>query len=143
MKHTNKLLSSLAVLAERLLTAGCYPLDSNKIKVYQHGKVKETRAVVYRACSNNSKQDNQFVFKYMLIDGRWRAYVISTPNHAGRQRGNHITHLDPDWGNHYEGNLHVDWNHSVCPVKTLDEMKKIAHLWADLCLRYIETGTRY
>lgn len=137
MKHTKKFLSSLTVLFERLLTVGYYPLDSENIKVYQHGKVKETKAVVYRACSNNSKQDNLFVFKYMLIDGRWRAYVIRMPNHAERQWDNHITHLDPDWGKHCNGTLHVDWD---SPVKALDDMQKIAHRWADLCLRYIETG---
>lgn len=84
-------------------------------------------------------KDRKFIFKYMYVKGRWRAYVLRQPDIRGREWNTHIAHLDPDWGSYCNGCLHIDW---VQPIKKLEDMQKVAHYWAGLSFRYIETGTR-
>lgn len=121
-----------------------------KLRVYTGGSVIETTPETYFANLNVVNlhgisrmkafcKDRKFIFKYMYVKGRWRAYVLRQPNTKEREWNTFIAHLDPDWGNYCDGCLHVDFD---VPIKDLPEMQKVAHIWADLCFRYIETGTR-
>lgn len=139
MKPHNRILGAFSKMF-RVVIPVTNSLYSENIRVYQNGSINETKHSVYYAYSNNPEQDNRFVFKYMQIDGNWRAYVLRTPSHKERLWDNFHTHLDPDWGNYCGGARHVDWD---TPVKTISDMQKISWRWADLCLRYIETGKQF
>lgn len=120
-----------------------------KLRVYMGGNVIETAQETYFA--NPTKidlhgvsrmkvlcKDRKFIFKYVYVGGRWRAYVLRQPD--TKERWNtFIAHLDPDWGNYCDGCLHVDF---YPPIIKLEEMQKVAHIWADECFQYIETGRR-
>lgn len=121
-----------------------------KLRAYIGENAVETTPETYYANSNALSmhgisrikvlcKDRKYIFKYVYVKGRWRAYVLRQPDTKGREWNTFIAHLDPDWGDYCDGCLHVDWDQ---PIKKLEDMQKVAHYWADLCFRYIETGTR-
>lgn len=65
-------------------------------------------------------------------DGSWRAYIESSPNYGARSSDAHSTHRLSDGDRRY-----VCWNESV---RSKDDMKQIAAMWADCTQNYIRNG---
>lgn len=90
-----------------------------KLRVYTGGNVIETTPETYFAnlnvvnlhgvaCMKAFCKDRKFIFKYVYVEGRWRAYVLRQPDTRGHEWNTHIAHLDPDLGNHCNSYLHID-----------------------------------
>jgi len=65
-------------------------------------------------------------------NGEWRAYIVSMPSYGRRNTSLHVTHRLRDNGRYY-----VCWSE---PLRSLEDAKKVAALWADLTQEYIKTG---
>lgn len=70
-----------------------------------------------------------------LPDSTWRAYIESQPSYGERDRGGHPTHRLSDGTRMY-----VCWTQ---PLKTEEDARTIAALWADATQEYIRTGKRF
>jgi len=84
--------------------------------------------------TKDGKADYTFNFERQH-DGSWRAYIAGQPGYSGRDDSAHPTHRLSDGGRQY-----VCWTH---PLRSLDEAKSIASLWADKTQDYIRTGQRF
>lgn len=67
--------------------------------------------------------------------GSWRAYIEEQPSYRGRAEGAHPTHRLSDGDGKY-----VCWTESL---RTLEEAKRVAALWADKTQEYIRTGREF
>jgi hypothetical protein len=76
--------------------------------------------------------DYGFVFEKQR-DRTWRAYIEQQPSYLGRSEDAHSTHRLTDWF----GRPYVCW---TTPLRSLDEAKQVAALWADKTQEYIRTG---
>ncbi len=70
-------------------------------------------------------------------DGSWRIYIQSQPGYGARESGFHATHRLRDES---DGRLYVCWTN---PIKTLEDGKSVAKLWADKTEKYILFGERF
>ena len=68
-------------------------------------------------------------------DGTYRAFIVSQPGYGSRPTGAHETHRLTARGRYY-----VCWNH---PLRTEEEAKTVAALWADASQEYIKNGRRF
>jgi len=68
-------------------------------------------------------------------DGTWRAYIENQPSYRGRDTGAHSTHRLTDGARKY-----VCW---TSPLRSLEEAKQVAGLWADKTQQYIRTGNSF
>lgn len=66
--------------------------------------------------------------------GYWRAYIIDQPPYSGRDDSNHATHRTHDGDRH-----HIDW---PGPVRTFEQAKLFAAMWAEATDHYIFEGFR-
>lgn len=67
--------------------------------------------------------------------GNWRAYIEAQPSYGTRADGAHETHRLSDNGRRY-----ICW---TTALRSLDEAKTVAALWADKTQQYIRTGQRF
>lgn len=81
--------------------------------------------------TKDNEQDYEFSFEQQA-DGSWRAYIVRQPSYDGRPDGSHPTHRLSNGGRRY-----VCWDR---PIRTLDEMKTVAALWADCTQNYRKNG---
>lgn len=75
--------------------------------------------------------DYRFIFEEQS-DGTWRAYIEEQPSYRGRPTDTHSTHRLSDGDRKY-----VCWTD---PLRSLEEAKQVAALWADATQQYIRTG---
>lgn len=80
----------------------------------------------------DARADYVFDFEYVSRDVGWRAYIVSQPPYRGRDTSMHATHRLGA-----EGDRYVCWTD---PLRTIDDAKHIAALWADCTQEYIRTG---
>lgn len=75
--------------------------------------------------------DYQFMFEEQQ-NRTWKAYIEKQPPYRGRSEDLHSTHRLTDGSRKY-----VCWTREL---KSLDDAKKVAALWADCTQNYIKTG---
>jgi hypothetical protein len=85
------------------------------------------------------RQDGRFFFDFTFAlrsDGTWRIYLETQPPYSsyGRDDSLRATHRLND-GQHY-----VCW---TGPIRSLDEAKSVAKLWAEKTAEYLTTGRRF
>lgn len=69
-------------------------------------------------------------------DGTYRPYIASQPSYGSRATGAHETHrLSGDSGRKF-----VCWNRAL---RSEEEARSVAALWADATQNYIRTGERF
>jgi hypothetical protein len=66
-------------------------------------------------------------------DGTYRPYITSQPGYGSRSTGAHQTHRLTGEG----GRKYICWNRSL---RSQEEAKSVAALWADATQDYIRTG---
>lgn len=86
------------------------------------------RNIKYRASSG---EDFDFDFDFDPRDG-WRVYITSQPDYGSRSRGEHETHRYNTGGRPY-----ICWD---TPIRTAEDAREIAAMWAEATLHYIATG---
>lgn len=86
----------------------------------------------YRTSDNSA--DYGFSFEEQS-DRTWRAYIDEQPSYRGRATDAHSTHRLSDGSRKY-----VCWTR---PLRSLDEAKQVAALWADKTQQYIRTGSGF
>jgi hypothetical protein len=84
--------------------------------------------------SSDGASDYQFTFEEQS-NGTWRAYIDEQPSYRGRATDSRSTHRLSKGGRQY-----VCWTKSL---RTLDEAKSVAALWADKTQQYIRTGSGF
>lgn len=92
----------------------------------------------YHVGGVDTKDNNCYVFLYQFkptSEGTngWYAYILKMPDFNGRESNTHITHRFLD----KNGTYYICWNGHV---RTIEEMRSIAHRFAEIILKYIETG---
>lgn len=73
-----------------------------------------------------------FDFEYLPGTDEWRAYIVSQPDYRGRPSDAHSSHRLSSGNRRY-----VCWDR---PLRTLEECRNVAGLWADATQVYIATG---
>lgn len=74
-----------------------------------------------------------FTFDFVqLPGGLWRIYIVRQPGYAGRLDGAIVSHRLNDPRGSY-----ICW---TTPIRTLNEAKGVARVWADATQTYIATG---
>jgi hypothetical protein len=68
-------------------------------------------------------------------DGTWRAYITAQPSYRGHSADAHSTHRLSDGMRKY-----VCW---TSRLRSLEEAKGVAALWADKTQNYIRTGNTF
>lgn len=68
-------------------------------------------------------------------NGTWRAFIEKQPSYRGRATDAHSTHRLPTRGRTY-----ICW---TSPLRSLEEAKRVAALWADKTQQYIRTGSGF
>ena len=87
----------------------------------------------HRAYYRTSDGAADYLFSFEeQSDGTWRAYIEQQPSYRGRPTDAHSTHRLSDGGRKY-----VCWTR---PLRSLEEAKQVAALWADKTQEYIRTG---
>jgi len=84
--------------------------------------------------TSDGSADYQFVFEEQP-DGTWRAYIEEQPSYCGRVTDAHSTHRLSDGSRKY-----VCWTK---PLRSIEEAKQVAALWADKTQQYIRTGSGF
>ena len=69
-------------------------------------------------------------------DGSYRAYIVSQPSYRGRSDDMHSTHRLRDSG----GRPYVCWTR---PLRSEQDAREVAALWADCTQEYIRSGRRF
>jgi len=79
------------------------------------------------------KNENfRYKFLYKYKDNSWRAYILEMPYLRGRDsRGIKIHTLNDN------NSIYVCWN---CSITNKEDMKNVAHHWADCLSHYISKG---
>ncbi len=95
----------------------------------------ETGPMVYYANDRHGRQDREYRFNYVKVDGAWRAYILRMPDLGQRDPGSIPTHRL--WDN---GRPYICWNSRVVNLK---DMQNISRVWADSVQEYIATGRRF
>jgi len=90
------------------------------------------RRVFYR--TKDGQADYRFSFEQM-VDGAWRAYIENQPCYGTRDTGAHPTHRLSDGDRKY-----VCW---TTALRSEQEARRVAALWADSTQEYIRTGVRF
>lgn len=88
--------------------------------------------VYYR--SRDGLEDYRFEI-VQLSSGNFRIFILESPDYCGRDEGCHPTHRLSDAGRKY-----VCWDG---PIRSVQQAKQVAALWADSTQRYIKHGTRF
>jgi hypothetical protein len=65
-------------------------------------------------------------------DGTWRAYILAQPDYRGRDTSAQATHRLSDGSRRY-----VCWTN---PLRSEEEARQVAALWADCTQQYIRSG---
>jgi len=89
--------------------------------------------MAYRAFyrTRDGRADYGFSFEQQS-DGTWRAYIESQPGYGSRVTDAHATHRLSDGARKF-----VCWNN---PLRSLQQAKQVAALWADKTQEYIKSG---
>jgi len=80
--------------------------------------------------TTDGRADYEFSFEYK--EDSYRAYILKMPSYQGRNESCVITHRLLD-GNRY----YICWSQ---PIKSVEDLKKVAAKWSDLTQTYIRTG---
>jgi hypothetical protein len=88
--------------------------------------------VYYR--TRDGRADYGFSFEGQR-DGTWRVYIQSQPHYGGRATDAHSTHRFSDGSRQY-----ICWDR---PIRSYEDAKEIAALWADKTQEYIRSGRRF
>jgi hypothetical protein len=91
--------------------------------------------MAYRLKYRTKDRSTDYFFSFEQKGREWRAYIEWQPSYGRRATGNASTHRLPDGNRKY-----VCWTH---PLKSLEEAKKVAALWADNTQEYIRTGRKF
>ncbi len=90
----------------------------------------------YRSNYRTSDGETDYCFSFEeQSDGTWLPFIKHQPSYRGRATDAHSTHRLSKWGRKY-----VCWTRSL---RSLDEAKQVAALWADATQRYIRTGSGF
>ena len=94
---------------------------------------KTIRRLTYRTKNGRF----HIAFSFEEIYGGWRIYIASELPYAdfGRDDGLHATHRLPDGSRFY-----VCWTD---PLRTIEDAKPVAKLWAEKTSRYLVKGTKF
>ncbi|NTW99429.1 MAG: hypothetical protein HGB35_05790 [Geobacteraceae bacterium] len=92
----------------------------------------ESKKRFYR--TSDGLADYGFSFEKQA-DGIWRAYIDNQPSYQGRNTDAHSTHRLSDGARKY-----VCW---TSPLRSLEEARQVAALWADKTQQYIRTGNSF
>ena len=92
--------------------------------------------VEYYANDRHNSPDKWFRFKFKIVNGNWRVYIIRMPDLRGRDSNLHLTHRYTD----HNGNYWICWDGDV---KTLKFAQDLARNWGDRLLEYINTGVEF
>lgn len=84
--------------------------------------------------TSDGAADYLFLFEEQP-DGTWRAYIEQQPSYRGRATDAHSTHRLSDGDRKY-----VCWTEDL---RTLEDAKRVAALWADKTQQYIRTGAGF
>ena len=85
----------------------------------------------YRSCDGQA--DYRFGFVQQR-NGTWRVYILSQPDYGRHSASPYATHRLSDGGPHY----FICWTGAL---RSLEQAKQVAALWADRTQQYIRTGT--
>jgi hypothetical protein len=91
------------------------------------------RQIKYR--TRDGRADYSFEFA-QLGDGTWRPYILGGPAYGTRDTSLHATHRLRDGGGRY----YICWTHAL---RSEQEARQVAALWADKTQEYIRTGRRF
>jgi hypothetical protein len=83
--------------------------------------------------TTDGSADYRFSFEERW-NGRWRIYIDQQPSYRGRADDAHSTHRLSD------GRQYVCWTKSI---RSLEDAKRVAAIWADKTQRYIRTGSDF
>jgi hypothetical protein len=90
----------------------------------------------HRAYYRTSDGSADYLFSFELqSDGTWRAYIERQPSYQGRATDAHSTHRLSAGNRQF-----ICWTH---PLRSLEEAKQVAALWADKTQQYIRTGRAF
>lgn len=79
---------------------------------------------------------NDYRFEFVeQSNGTWRAYILEHPGYGGRSASSHATHRLSDSRGYY-----ICWNRSL---RSLEEAKQVAALWAECTQLYISGGVGF
>ena len=84
--------------------------------------------------TSDGSADYRFTFEEQP-DRTWRAYIEEQPSYLGRSTDAHSTHRLSDGSRKY-----VCW---TSPLRSLEEAKQVAALWADKTQQYIRSGSGF
>jgi len=84
--------------------------------------------------ANSILRNRYFNFKLKYKGGSWRAYILNSMNYGTRSSDAHSTHRL------YDSELNLNYVCWSVPIQDLEQITKIAKMWADATMRYIKTG---
>lgn len=84
--------------------------------------------------TRDGEADYRFGFQQQP-DSSWRAYILAQPDYNGRSTSPHVTHRLSDGYGQY-----ICW---TAPIRSLEEAKRVASLWAEQTQTFIKTGRRF
>lgn len=90
------------------------------------------RRIKYRCEDGHTDYFFEFV---SLSDGTWRVYILGGPRYGSRDASLHATHRLMDNGHYY-----ICWTDSL---RSEQEARQVAKLWAEKTQEYIRTGNRF
>lgn len=90
------------------------------------------RRIKYRC--EDGRTDYSFEFA-TLTDGTWRVYILVGPPYGSRDTSLHATHRLIDNRRYY-----ICWTD---PLRSEQQARQVAKLWAEKTQQYIRTGNRF
>jgi len=91
-----------------------------------------SQPIYYR--TRDGRADYEFSIERQS-DGTYTSFIVSQPDYGSRSTGAHDTHRLSTRDRHY-----VCWDR---PLRSEEEAKSVAALWADATQEYIRTGRRF
>jgi len=83
--------------------------------------------------SRDGRADYRFGFAQQS-NGTWRVYILNQPDYGPHSASPYATHRLSDGSPHY----YICW---IGVLRSLEQAKHVAALWADRTQQYIRTGT--
>ena len=74
-------------------------------------------------------------FSIATSENGYRIFIFSQPDYGARESGSHVTHRLTDGARRY-----VCWSG---PIRTVEQARTVAALWADATQEYIRTGRHF
>lgn len=94
----------------------------------------QKRQVMWYRTRSESLNFYRFSFEEQP-DGRWWVYILDQPDYCGRDDSRYTTHRGCDGGRYYIS--------PPAPLRTFEQAKAVAAMWAEATDRYILKGSRF